>query len=85
VVAALSVSFRTPGLGWHNSVDRWVTMFDRGEGGNLARGRLQKMAKHGSRVWHLDPPDGRDDPGDSSQPELAARLSEVVGKPFVWV
>ena len=78
VVAALSVSFRKPGMGWHPQVARWVSMFDRGKGGQLARGRLEThVASKNSRVWHLDPPPGRDDPGDSTPEEIKAQLETL--------
>jgi hypothetical protein len=78
VTAALSISFRTPGMGWHSGVKRWVSMFDVGEGGKRARIRLEELAKpHGARVWHLPPPPGRDDPGDSTPEEILAQLQTL--------
>lgn len=83
VTAALSISFRTPGLAWHMGVNRWVSMFDVGKGGQLARGRLQDMAPSGARVWHLPPPPGRDDPGDSTPEEIKTQLETLmVDKPM---
>lgn len=78
VVAALSVSFRRPAMGWHRDVSRWVTMFDQGKGGMLARARLQThVAKTGDRIWHLDPPPGRNDPGDATAEEISQKLAET--------
>lgn len=79
VTAALSVSFRTPGMGWHTSVQRWVSMFDLGKGGTLARERLEDLIakKTGAQVWHLDPPPGRSDPGDASPSEIKAQLETL--------
>lgn len=83
VTAALSISFRHPGLGWHTGVGRWVSMFDVGKGGQLARGRLQDLAAPGAKVWHLPPPPGRDDPGDSTPDEIKLQLETLkVDKPF---
>lgn len=84
VVAALSISFRTPGLGWHTGVNRWVGMFDIGKGGQHARARLQDLAKTGDRVWNLPPPPGRDDPGDSTPEELKVQL-ETLKTMTPWV
>ena len=77
VVASLSVSFRAPGLGWHVSTKRWITMFDVGKGGTLARDRLNKLVPEGARVWHLPPPEGRDDPGDATPEEIKAALATL--------
>jgi len=78
VTAALSVSFRSPE--WTRTVGRWVSMFDIGKGGNLGRTRLQeKVAQKGSHVYHLMPPDGRDDPADSTEEELRSRIMELNG------
>ena len=75
VTAALSIGFRTPGLGWHTGVKRWVSMFDVGEGGKRARVRLDELAQRtGATVWHLPPPPGRDDPGDSTPDEILSQL-----------
>lgn len=87
VTAALSIAFRSPGLGWHTDVKRWVSMFDVGKGGQLAKGRLYDLAVPGSRVWHLPPPPGRDDPGDSTPEEIKAQLETLnhnsgIDKPF---
>jgi len=82
--AALSIAFRLPGLGWHTDVKRWVSMFDVGKGGQLAKGRLGEIAAStGSQVWHLPPPPGRDDPGDSTPEEIKAQLETLkVDKPI---
>lgn len=83
VTASLSISFRSPGLGWHTSVQRWVSMFDVGKGGLLARQRLDALAAPGARIWHLSPPPGRDDPGESTPEEIKAQLETLaVAKPF---
>lgn len=80
VTAALSIGFRTPGMGWHTGVKRWVSMFDVGEGGKRARTRLEELATTipgGSKVWHLPPPPGRDDPGDSTPEEILTQLKTL--------
>jgi len=77
VTAALSIGFRHPGLGWNTGVSRWISMFDVGQGGQLARGRLDKLASKGSRVWHLPPPPGRDDPGEATPAEIKAQLETL--------
>lgn len=84
VTAALSIAFRLPGLGWHTGAQRWVSMFDVGKGGQLARERLQTIIPPGARVWHLPPPPGRDDPGDSTPDEIRAQLEtlKAVDKPL---
>lgn len=78
VTAALSVSFRKPGLGWMGQVKRWVTMFDIGQGGQLGRERLTEFAAPGSKIWHLQPPAGRNDPGESTPEEIRTRLDELL-------
>lgn len=83
VTASLSIAFRPPGLAWHTSVARWVSMFDVGKGGQLAKGRLTDMAPKGAKVWHLPPPPGRDDPGDSTPEEIKLQLQTLqVDKPL---
>lgn len=77
VTAALSIAFRAPGLGWHTSTKRWASMFDIGKGGQLAKGRLFEMVPSGSRVWHLPPPPGRDDPGECSPEEIRDQLETL--------
>lgn len=81
VTAALSIAFRTPGMGWHTGVKRWVSMFDVGKGGEHGRARLQEMVPPGARLWHLPPPPGRKDPGDSTPEEIKAQLETLVDKP----
>lgn len=76
--AALSIGFRRPGLGWHTGVKRWVSMFDVGEGGKRARERLDELAQQtGAQVWHLPPPPGRDDPGESTPSEILTQLNSL--------
>lgn len=78
VTASLSIAFRTPGLGWHTDVARYVSMFDVGQGGKSARGRLNNMvANTASHVWHLPPPPGRDDPGESTPEEIKSQLETL--------
>ncbi|MBL4702293.1 MAG: hypothetical protein JKX85_13645, partial [Phycisphaeraceae bacterium] len=78
VTAALSVSFRNPGLAWHKQVTRWVTMFDTGKGGSLGRTRMENnIVEPGAKCWHLSPPPGRDDPGESTSAELKAQLETL--------
>lgn len=80
VTAALSISFRTPGLGWHTSAHRWVSMFDVGEGGKRARERLNAMLRgQKAKVWHLPPPPGRDDPAEATHEEILAQLNMLSG------
>jgi DNA primase len=75
--ASLSIAFRKPGMGWMNQVSRWVTMFDNGKGGAMARTRLADMVGKSAKVWHLDPPPGRDDPGDATPEEILAKLQTL--------
>lgn len=83
VTASLSIAFRTPGLAWQKSVMRWISMFDVGKGGQLAKTRLKELAVPGATVWHLPPPPGRDDPGESTPEEIKVQLETLkgVGKP----
>lgn len=74
--AALSIAFRTPGLGWQSGVSRWVTMFDVGQGGQRARERMRSMVP-GARIWDLPPPPGRDDPGDATPEEISLQLQTL--------
>lgn len=76
-VAALSIGFRTPAMGWHKDVKRWVSMFDTGAGGDRGRERLQKTMGKSAKVWHLQPPPGRDDPGDATPEEIIAQLNTL--------
>lgn len=81
--AALSIAFRTPALGWHRSVSRWVGFFDTGKGGEHAHARLAQLAVSGSRVWQIPPPPGRDDPGDAEPDEILSQLQLLkVHKPI---
>ena len=82
--AALSIAFRNPGMGWHTDVKRWVDMFDVGKGGTLGRARLKAMVTPGSRVWSLQPPSGRSDPGESTPEEILTQLGTLAGTP-PWI
>ena len=52
----------------------WVTMFDRGAGGDAGRAKVQAFLGSDHVLAHLHPPKGRKDPGEMTVPELEAAL-----------
>ena len=48
----------------------WITLFDRGAGGDAGRERVTKALGTDHVIHHLHPPKGRKDPG-----EMTARRS----------
>ena len=70
VVAVLGTGMRHPASPWARAVTRWVTMFDSGRSGDQARARFSRIVPASSRVHHLAPPPGRDDPGEATEREL---------------
>ena len=56
----------------------WVTLFDRGAGGDAGRERVSAALSADHLIYHLHPPKGRKDPGEMNKNELVALLSPVV-------
>jgi hypothetical protein len=54
----------------------WVTLFDRGGGGDAGRARISSVLGREYIVTHLQPPEHRKDPGVMSVPELQALLGD---------
>ena len=42
----------------------WVTLYDRGAGGDAGRDKVSKLLGHDHVITHLHPPKGRKDPGE---------------------
>ena len=56
----------------------WITILDRGAGGDNGRARITKALGDDHVVHHLQPPKGRKDPGEMLPSELAELLSNIV-------
>ena len=56
----------------------WVTLLDRGAGGDAGRERVTKALGAGHVIHHLHPPKGRKDPGEMTVEELIALLGPIV-------
>jgi len=56
----------------------WITMFDRGAGGDSGRKRVTKALGEDHVIHHLHPPKGRKDPGEMQVDELSEILSPIV-------
>jgi len=56
----------------------WVTIFDRGAGGDQGRQRMTEALGKDHLIHHLQPPKGRKDPGEMTVPELVHLLSPIV-------
>jgi hypothetical protein len=54
----------------------WVTLYDRGGGGDSGRTQVSKALSSDYVVTHLKPPEHRKDPGEMTVPELR----ELLGK-----
>ena len=54
----------------------WVTLFDRGGGGDSGRTRVSEVLGKEYIVTHLKPPEHRKDPGEMTVPELRELLAE---------
>jgi len=79
VVCALTSSFKTPSGSWFRAVRHWVTLFDTGKGGEIARSRLDRVtAKAPTRVTHLLPT--AKDPGDMTTEEIRKLLGPEVDR-----
>jgi hypothetical protein len=56
----------------------WITLFDRGAGGDAGRARVTKALREDHVIHHLHPPKGRKDPGEMKVAELTEILSPLV-------
>ena len=56
----------------------WVTILDRGAGGDNGRAQITKALGGDHVVHHLQPPKGRKDPGEMTPSELAALLQNIM-------
>jgi len=56
----------------------WITIFDRGAGGDRGRQRVTEALGKDHVIHHLHPPKGRKDPGEMTVEELKEMLSEIV-------
>jgi len=54
----------------------WVTLYDRGGGGDSGRTQVSKALSSDYVVTHLKPPEHRKDPGECSVPELQELLAK---------
>ena len=54
----------------------WVTLYDRGGGGDSGRAQVSKALGSDYVVTHLKPPEHRKDPGECSVPELQELLAK---------
>ena len=57
----------------------WITLFDRGAGGDAGRERVMKVLGPDHVIHHLHPPKGRKDPGEMTPSELTTILSPILG------
>ena len=56
----------------------WITIFDRGKGGDSGRKKVDSVLKRDHVIQHLLPPEGRKDPGGSTIEELTELLSGYI-------
>lgn len=57
---------------------QWITLLDRGKGGDAGREKIAKALRRDHTITHLEPPTGRKDPGECSVEELQSLLKEHV-------
>ena len=57
---------------------QWITLLDRGKGGDAGREKIAKALHRDHTITHLEPPTGRKDPGECSVGELQSLLKEHV-------
>ena len=77
VVSPLFASPSNAKLKRMQSALEWVTLLDRGTGGNKGRQRISKALKHDHVVTHLLPPEGYKDPGECSADALVDLFAEA--------
>lgn len=63
----------------------WITMYDRGKGGDAGREKVTEALGSDYIVHHLKPPEGRKDPGSMTRKEIYSTLSEVLPKSLLVV
>ena len=56
----------------------WVTLLDRGKGGDSGRAKIEKLLKKDHVIQHLQPPVGRKDPGEMTLQELTQLIAKYV-------
>ena len=56
----------------------WITLYDRGVGGDAGRAKVDKFLNKDHVVHHLQPPVGRKDPGDCKAEEIVQLLDGLV-------
>ncbi len=56
----------------------WITFLDRGKGGDAGRAKIKKILHKDHVVRHLEPPEGRKDPGVCSVDEIRGLLAPYV-------
>lgn len=80
-VGTMGTAVRKPVRTWWLNVTRWITMFDAGPSGDVARQRFERLVLgRGSsvRVYHLSPPAGKKDPGECTPSEITDSLKSLV-------
>lgn len=55
----------------------WITFYDRGTGGDAGRAKVDAALHKDHVIHHLQPPEGRKDPGDCSVVEIGNLLSPI--------
>lgn len=85
VVAVLSTGFKVPATPWWKGVNRWITVMDTGQGGDVGRKRfdatLMRKLPHAKR-WHLHPVNGKKDPGEMNVNEIKELLESLTSRRF---
>lgn len=56
----------------------WITLFDRGKGGDAGRLKVGKLLAKDHVIQHLEPPPGRKDPGETTLDELVQLIAKYV-------
>ena len=56
----------------------WITMYDKGTGGDHGRAKVSKVLGRSHVIHHLRPPKRRKDPGEMTTNELIESLSDIV-------
>ena len=77
VVSPLSASLSKFKLKRMADALEWVTLFDRGTGGDKGRQKISEVLGDDHVIHHFLPPAHRKDPGEMSEDELMELLSEV--------
>lgn len=56
----------------------WITLYDRGKGGEAGRKKVTSVLGADHIIHHLEPPAGRKDPGECTTAEIAEMLQGIV-------